>query len=349
MNILITGGSGYLGQFLVHGLAEQGYTVHYTYGSRQLASAPAGVVAHKVDLATGEGLAQAFEQTPFHAVVNCAAISQPALCETEPDKARAVNVPSFLVDCLLRQEQARGGLRALLVHISTDQVFDGSRALWKEEEAGRPVNVYGKSKLEAEEHILARLPEPHPVAVLRSSIIYGPPAPDPVPRPLFLQFVASAVSNPDKPTAFFADEYRSPVHVQDLCRLTQLLIAAHGQKLEAQQQPQGQGAAAAVVPRKAAEALAPGELAAVAARRHRVYNAGGPERLSRVDMARQVADCLGCGHGSIESVPSASVARGVVSPPDISMDISRLQTDLGFRPAAFRDAIRDILLPPAGK
>ena len=35
----------------------------------------------------------------------------------------------------------------------------------------------------------SRLPEPYPVAILRSSIIYGPPAPDPVPRPLFLQFV----------------------------------------------------------------------------------------------------------------------------------------------------------------
>ncbi|PNW70401.1 hypothetical protein CHLRE_17g718250v5 [Chlamydomonas reinhardtii] len=310
MNVLITGGSGYLGQFLVHGLAELGYTVHYTYGSRQLASAPAGVVAHKVDLSTGEGLTQAFEQTPFHAVVNCAAISQPALCETAPDTARAVNVPTHLVDCLLRQEAERGGLRALLIHISTDQVFDGSRAHWKEDEAGNQVNVYGKSKYEAEQHILSRLPEPYPVAILRSSIIYGPPAPDPVPRPLFLQFVASAVSNPDKPTSFFQDEHRSPVHVRDLQRLTELLIAAHGQQLEVQQQQGQQGAAAAEsVPRKAVEALAPGALATVAARRHRVYNAGGPERLSRVDMARQVADCLGCGHGSIESVPSASVAR----------------------------------------
>eukprot|EP00198_Chlamydomonas_reinhardtii_P014448 XP_001703785.1 predicted protein [Chlamydomonas reinhardtii] len=333
MNVLITGGSGYLGQFLLSGSHFRGLhdvlsQVHYTYGSRQLASAPAGVVAHKVDLSTGEGLTQAFEQTPFHAVVNCAAISQPALCETAPDTARAVNVPTHLVDCLLRQEAERGGLRALLIHISTDQVFDGSRAHWKEDEAGNQVNVYGKSKYEAEQHILVRTwGHPYPVAILRSSIIYGPPAPDPVPRPLFLQF-ASAVSNPDKPTSFFQDEHRSPVHVRDLQRLTELLIAAHGQQLEA---------------------LAPGALATVAARRHRVYNAGGPERLSRVDMARQVADCLGCGHGSIESVPSASVARGVVSPPDISMDISRLQSDLGFKPAAFREAIRDILLPPAAK
>ena len=35
---------------------------------------------------------------------------------------RAVNVPTHLVDCLLRQEAERGGLRALLIHISTDQV-----------------------------------------------------------------------------------------------------------------------------------------------------------------------------------------------------------------------------------
>ncbi|KAG2449872.1 hypothetical protein HYH02_005395 [Chlamydomonas schloesseri] len=318
MNVLITGGSGYLGQFLVHGLAGQGYTVHYAYGSRQLASAPPGVVAHKVDLATGEGLQEAFDQAPFHAVINCAAISQPAVCENSPDTARAVNVPSHLVDCLLRQEQVRAGLRAVLVHISTDQVYDGSRAHWKEDEAGGQVNVYGRTKYEAETHILSRLPEPYPVAILRSSIIYGPPAPDPVPRPLFLQFVASAVSNPDKPTSFFQDEYRSPVHVRDLQRITELLIAAHGQQLASEAAAAaaaarggGQAAEAAAVPARALEALAPEALAAVAARRHRVFNAGGPERLSRVDMARQVADCLGCGYDSIESVPSASVARWV--------------------------------------
>ncbi|PNH09865.1 hypothetical protein TSOC_003465 [Tetrabaena socialis] len=144
---------------------------------------------------------------------------------------------------------------------------------------------------------------------------------------------ASAVAG-DKPTTFFDDEWRNPVYVRDLERLVRLLI----------QLDQGRRAGG---PAAEGEQLQAAAAAAAAPRQHRVYNAGGPERLSRVDMARQVADCLGCGHGAIVAAPSASVSRGVASPPDISMDVSRLQQDLGFSPRPFREALRDIF-PAAG-
>lgn len=52
---------------------------------------------------------------------------------------------------------------------------------------------------------------------------------------------------------------------------------------------------------------------------------GGPERLSRVDMAMAVADARGYDRAAIVPAPAASVDRGVASPADISMDISALQ------------------------
>ncbi|KAG2493529.1 hypothetical protein HYH03_008343 [Edaphochlamys debaryana] len=315
--MLITGGSGYLGQFLVHGFAPS-HEVHYTFATRKLEKAPAGTVAHEVDLVTGEGLKPVFEQAEFDVVVNCAALSQPGLCESLPERARAINVPSHLLDCLEAQAAATG--RApVLVHISTDQVYDGSRAQWAERDVCAPVNAYGKTKLEAEEHILSRLPAPYPVAILRSSIIYGPPPPEPVPRALFLQFVASAVRG-DAPTSFYEDEWRSPVFVEDL----RALIAAAAERLLSARDAGGEG-----LPR-------------------RVYNAGGPERLSRVDMARQVADALGCGHGSILAVPSASSTRNVASPADISMDVGAAGAELGWRPSAFREAVRGIFAGEEG-
>ncbi|GFR48479.1 hypothetical protein Agub_g10375, partial [Astrephomene gubernaculifera] len=366
-NVLVTGGSGYLGQFLVHALAKE-YKVHYTYGTHPLWSAPEGAIAHKVDLVTGEGLREAFQQATFHAVVNCAAMSQPGACEASPEAARSVNVPIHLVDCLLHQEE-RGGGPAVLVHISTDQVYDGSKAHWKEDDPCTPVNVYGRTKLEAEQLLLARLPEPYPLLILRSSIIYGPPPPETVHRTLFLQFVAAAVQG-DKPTTFFSDEWRNPVYVRDLQRLVLLAVrrctdtdvgaagaAAGAAAVDALQEEvpgtshscagaaESRSAVQGATGPEAAEQQQPQQDGQQEGRllwRHRVFNAGGPERLSRVDMARQVADCLGCGYNSIVAVPSSSVSRSAASPPDISMDVTRLAADLGFRMTPFREALQEI-------
>ncbi|KXZ50950.1 hypothetical protein GPECTOR_14g196 [Gonium pectorale] len=267
LNILITGGSGYTGQFLVHHLTRE-HQVHYTYGTRQLASAPDGVAAHQVDLATGEGLQPLFEQTTFHAVINCAAISQPAACEANPQAARAVNVPTHLVGLACCGSRRSAVWRPCWCDFSTDQA-DAVRGC--------------------------------------------------------------------SPTTFFSDEWRSPVYVRDLCGLVEGLVrgAAAGPAGDA-----GTAAAAAAGPGAGA-----GEAALVP--RHRVYNAGGPERLSRADMARQVADVLGCGYGAIREAPSASVSRPVASPSDISMDVSRLTTQLGFRTTSFRQALTHIFAEAA--
>ncbi|GIL76181.1 hypothetical protein Vretimale_5792 [Volvox reticuliferus] len=337
--VLVTGGSGYAGQFLVHALAEV-HTVHYTFGTRQLTSAPTTAVAHKVDLATGDGLQEVFDKTAFHVVINCAAISQPGLCESSPDVARAVNVPIHLVNCILRQEQSNG-TRAALIHFSTDQVYDGSHAMWREDEPCSPVNTYGKTKLEAEQHILSRLPASFPVAILRSSIIYGPPPPDPVSRALFLQFVASAVRG-GALTTFFDDEWRSPVYIRDLERLVSRLIEANA-ALETRKPTTSDAAGVTAAPTDGV----PGSENALfrVAWRQRVFNTGGPERLSRVDMARQVADALNCDYSAILPASTASVNRGVASPADISMDVSRLTEELGFHTTPFNEALREIFPP----
>ena len=57
-------------------------------------------------------------------------------------------------------------------------------------------------------------------------------------------------------------------------------------------------------------------------------------------MAELVAEQRGFDKANILSVPSASVPRGCASPPDISMDSSRLTQDFGFRPRSFREALQ---------
>ena len=62
---------------------------------------------------------------------------------------RSVNVPARLLDSL-DLHRLEHEAEALLIHLSTDQVYDGSKPCWKETDRCKPVNVYGLTKREAE-------------------------------------------------------------------------------------------------------------------------------------------------------------------------------------------------------
>ena len=98
-------------------------------------------------------------------VVNAQAFSNVDRCEQEPEQARAQNVRT--TEHIV---QALEGTRAFLVQVSTDYVFDGTKgAPYQELDVPRPVNVYGRSKLEGEQAALR-----HPRAVVvRTSTLFG--------------------------------------------------------------------------------------------------------------------------------------------------------------------------------
>lgn len=105
------------------------------------------------------------EQRP-DVVVNAAAYTAVDKAEEEPDLAMAVNATA---PGILAEETKRIG--ALLVHYSTDYVFDGEKnAPYTEDDAPKPINVYGKTKLAGEQAILA-VGTPH--LILRTSWVYG--------------------------------------------------------------------------------------------------------------------------------------------------------------------------------
>lgn len=294
--VLVTGASGYLGQHLcVHLAAQEHVAVVGTYASNP-SLVPDGVTKVQANLATGEGLASVAAAHTFTHVVNCAAISQPKACEDDEAFAMALNVPTHALALANRQGAA-------FIHISTDQVYDGTRALSDEDTEVAPVNAYGRSKVAAEQHIAENAAGRH--VCFRSSIIYGPEPPKSVNRGLFLQFCRKAVAEATEPFTFFHDEYRNPVYVSDICRIVGALVHAPSWPLA-----------------------------------RPVYCMGGPDRLSRVDFARRVAALVGASDRNIEEVSAASVDRGVASPADISMNSARLFDELKLAPTPFDDGAR---------
>jgi dTDP-4-dehydrorhamnose reductase len=99
-------------------------------------------------------------------VVNTAAMHHVDKCEQDPAKAFAVNGIGSRNLALAAKD-----LGAVLMHVSTDYVFDGDKNTpYVETDAPRPLNVYGNTKLSGEYFVRGTLPQHF---VLRTSAIYG--------------------------------------------------------------------------------------------------------------------------------------------------------------------------------
>jgi dTDP-4-dehydrorhamnose reductase len=99
-------------------------------------------------------------------IVNTAAMHHVENCEKEPQKAFAVNGLGARNLALVGRD-----LGALLMHVSTDYVFDGlKQSPYEESDAPNPLNVYGNTKLSGE-HFVRTNHDKH--FVLRTSAIYG--------------------------------------------------------------------------------------------------------------------------------------------------------------------------------
>jgi dTDP-4-dehydrorhamnose reductase len=97
----------------------------------------------EIDLASGDSIRQWVRQTQPRIVVNAAAYTAVDRAETEPDQAMKINGAA---PGILAEEARRAG--ALLVHYSTDYVWDGAKAEpYVETDAPNPLSAYGRSKL----------------------------------------------------------------------------------------------------------------------------------------------------------------------------------------------------------
>ncbi|KAL5988501.1 hypothetical protein ACLOJK_036266 [Asimina triloba] len=226
------------------------------------------------------------------------------------------------------------------VETNAVKVYEGGKSYYREEDETVPVNMYGKSKLAAEQFVSSNWKN---YAILRSSIIYGPQTISPVSKSLPIQWIDNVLSQHDK-TDFFHDEFRCPVYVKDvvdaILALTKMWISDSSdvcktlngyrqsnarstivQLLNVKKGGQRKGMAQALskmmdkakiwrrIERdvKRWEREIAGRWLMEKDQLQLLLNVGGPDRLSRVQMAEAVAEFRGYNTSLIRPVPASSV------------------------------------------
>lgn len=131
-NILVIGSTGQVGWELMRALAPLGRVT--------------GVDFPDVDLTQADSLHAWFERVRPRVVVNAAAYTAVDRAESEPERVFQINA---VAPGILAEEARR--CQALLVHYSTDYVFDGSKgSAYVEDDVPIPLGIYGRSKLDGD-------------------------------------------------------------------------------------------------------------------------------------------------------------------------------------------------------
>lgn len=152
MKILLTGCNGQVGWELGRALLPLGEVI--TSNSSQ------------INLSDLDGLRRAVQKYSADVIVNAAAYTAVDKAETEKDLAFLVNAEAPGV--LAEQAKQTG---ALLIHYSTDYVFDGTKiSAYAEDDVPNPANIYGQSKLAGEKAIQATGAD---YLILRTSWVYA--------------------------------------------------------------------------------------------------------------------------------------------------------------------------------
>jgi dTDP-4-dehydrorhamnose reductase len=353
--ILITGASGYLGQHVLASFYDHAhddgsscgreykyseYEVYAVYHQMKgFADAMSGTAKQfqidSLDLTDPSAVDLYFNTYgPFHVCFHLAALSSPAICEKEAEKALALNVPTHFLQKLIEQE-------CFIIATSTDQVYGGTKGSpYTENDPPEPLNVYAKTKVLLEEYLLQSAAS-NRVILLRSSIVLGPPAPycqDA--HDTFLQFCQSRKG---QATTYYTDECRSVVSVRDVVQVFHRLLANVVATATT---------AVAAVDEQTSQEPSPEHVRT----RTGIYNMGGPQRVSRYDMALAVhhhasnsstASSITTTNDNNKADETILAARkqdqpqlgSVVSPLDITMTSAKLQALVGFEFMTLNDIV----------
>ncbi len=158
--ILITGGSGLLGGNIAK-MAVSKFDVYATYHQNKVNLR--GVNYFQIDISKAEDISKIEDIRPDY-IIHCAALTDLDYCQEHIDLAYRYNVIASINIAEIAKK-----LKAGLIHISTDSLFDGKKGDYTETDLPNPINIYAKTKLESEIKVLSIYPD---ACVVRTNI-YG--------------------------------------------------------------------------------------------------------------------------------------------------------------------------------
>jgi dTDP-4-dehydrorhamnose reductase len=279
MKLLLLGKGGQVGWELQRSLAPLGELVALDFDSTDF----------HADFSRPEQLADTVRQVRPDVIVNAAAHTAVDKAESEPEFARKLNATSPGVVAQAAQE-----LGALMVHYSTDYVFDGSgTAPWKETDATGPLSVYGRTKLEGEQ-LVARHCAKH--LIFRTSWVYAARGGN------FAKTMLRLARERDKLTVI-DDQFGAPTGAELLADITAHAIRA------TLQDPSNAGLY---------HAIAGGETTWYGYARY------------VLELAQQAGVELKAGPQQVEAVPTSAFPTPATRPHNSRLDTSKLQAAFGL-------------------
>ncbi|MGH9135175.1 MAG: SDR family oxidoreductase [Ilumatobacteraceae bacterium] len=244
--LFVTGGSGFLGRHLVNGLASADWEI----------VAPSST---SLDIRNREAVIDAVRDWRPTAIAH--------LAYRKPDRRSIVDGSRHIAE-------AASLAKSRLVHMSSDVIFPGRPRPYVETDEPFGLSDYARDKIDAERGVAAACPG---AVMIRTSLIYGTIELAPL-----QQDVVDAIEG-RRPTTFFTDQVRCPVHVDDV---------------------------AVAVSRLAAMPGVGGPL-----------HVAGPDALSRAEFAARTARLLGLDPTRIRTTTMAEA--GLVLPGRVVLDSSR--------------------------
>lgn len=206
--ILILGAKGNLGQELVKVFAAGNEVIAWDRG--------------EIDISDRELILKKIADLKPELVINAAAYNAVDKCEAsdeEYDLAKKINIdgPKFLAEACLK-------LGAVLVHYSTDYVFEGKKKRgYAETDEPKPINRYGKTKFHGEKRILELSGSGLKWYLIRTSKLFGPKGDGRMAKPSFFDIMLEKARI--KPSLEIVDEEVSCfTYAPDLARATRELV-----------------------------------------------------------------------------------------------------------------------------
>jgi len=284
MKILVIGGGGQLGTKIVE-QARKAHSLYTTYMTRKPPLEEARTFqVDKTDREAIQGLIRRLEPD---AVIDTAAVHNVDYCEAHREEVRLVNVEGTR-----NIAEVCGSLRAKMVFVSTDYVFDGGKGLYKETDPANPVNYYGQSKLEGEKAVREAC-ENH--AIARTSVIYSGVSTNTLQsssgKPLNFAMWLTQKLGKGEPVNIVTDQYSSPTLADSLA---EALI-------------------------KVCEQDTTG-----------LYHVAGKTRLNRYDFTIKLAEIMGYDQSLVNPLDSSNMKQMAKRPMDSSLDVKKIERTLGI-------------------